>query len=114
MAALGVGQGTQIAENTLFRVLPDGAGVHNDHIGALGIVYDAVAALGKVAPELFRVCFILLAAVGFHVSRGGDAFALPIGGDFITIGELCVQFGLRNDGSLGIHRDILRWIISQL
>ena len=46
VTAFGVGQGSQIAENPLLRVLPDGAGVQDDHVRALGLLADGVAALG--------------------------------------------------------------------
>jgi len=114
VAALGVGQGAQVAEDTLLRVFPDGAGIHDDHIGAFGFRNDTVAALGKVAPELFGVGFVLLAAVGLYVSSGSDALALPVSGNFITAGELVLQLLLRNDGGFGVHREILQWILSQL
>ena len=40
MTAFGVGQGTQIAEDTLVGVLSDGAGVHHHYIRTLGIIHD--------------------------------------------------------------------------
>ena len=84
MAALGVGQCAQIAEYALLRVFPDGAGVHNHHIGTFGLPDDGIAGLGQIAPEFFGVGFILLAAVGFHIGGGSSALCLPESGNFIT------------------------------
>ena len=89
--------------NPLLGVLPDGAGVHDDHIRALGAADDGVAALGEEAPQLFGIGLVLLAAIGLHVGGGGASLCLPVGGDLITAGELGVQFGLRNDGGFGVH-----------
>ena len=103
VAALGVGQCAQIAENPLLGVFPDGACVHDDHIRALGAADDGIAALGEKAPQLFGIGLVLLAAVGLHIGGGRTAFGLPVGGNFITAGELGVQLGLRNDGGFGVH-----------
>ena len=107
VAALGVGQGAEVAEDPLLGVLPDGAGVHNHHVRPFGLAADCVAALDKIAPELFGVGFVLLTAVGLHIGHGGDAPVFPIGGDFITAGELRIQRFLGNDGGFGIHRLLL-------
>ena len=109
MAALGVGQGAQIAEDTLLGVLPDGAGVHHHHISALGFLGDGVAALDQVAPQLFGVGLVLLAAVGLHIGSGGAAIFVPVGGNFIAIGELARQLALGNHSSLGVHGSSSRW-----
>ena len=114
MAALGVGQGAQIAEYTLIRVLPDGAGVHDDHIRTLGLLDDGIPGLGQVTPELFGVGFILLTAIGLHIGGGCYIFRLPVGSDLITIGELVIQLGFRNDSGFGVHGKVLRWIRYQL
>ena len=47
VAALGVGQGAQVTENTLLGVLPDGAGIHHHHVRPFGLLGDGVAALGQ-------------------------------------------------------------------
>ena len=103
VAALGVSQRAQIAEDPLLGVLPDGAGVHDDHIRALGAADNGVATLGEKASQLFGIGLVLLAAVGLHIGGGRTAFGLPVGGNFITAGELGVQLGLRNDGGFGVH-----------
>ena len=113
VTAFGVGQSSQIAEDPLLRVLPDGAGVQNDHVRTLGLLADGVAALGKIPPQLFGVCLVLLAAVGLYIGFGGHAFFLPISGDFITAGELTVQLRLGNHGGFGIHKKLLLRITSQ-
>ena len=96
-------QRAQIAEDPLLGVFPDGAGVHDDHIRALGAADDGVAALGEEAPQLFGIGLVLLAAIGLHVGGGGASLCLPVGGDLITAGELGIQFGLRNNGGFGVH-----------
>ncbi len=70
VAALGVSQRAQIAENPLLGVFPDGAGVHDDHIRALGAADDGVAALGEEAPQLFGIGLVLLAAIGLYIGGG--------------------------------------------
>ena len=103
VAALGVGQCAQIAENPLLGVFPDGAGVHDDHIRTFGTADNGIAALSEEASQLFGIGLVLLAAVGLHVGGGRTAFGLPVGGNLITAGELGVQLGLRNDGGFGVH-----------
>ena len=109
MAALGVGQLTQGTEDTLLSVLTDGAGVHNDHIGAFGAGGHGVAALGQVAAELFGVSLVLLAAVGLDIGGGGGIGFVPVSGNFIAIGELGSQLLLGNHGSFGIHNCTSEW-----
>ena len=113
MPTFGVGQSSQIAENPLLRVLPDGAGIQDDHVRTLGLLADGVAALGKIPPQLFGVRLVLLAAVGLYIGSGGHAFFLPISGNFITAGELTVQLRLGNYGGFGIHKKLLLRITSQ-
>ena len=96
MAAFGVGQRAQIAENTLIGIFTDGAGVHHHHIGALCFVTDLVAAFCQHAPDPLGVRFILLAAVGLHIGAGHAALSLPVGRYFIAIGQLDIQLFLRN------------------
>ncbi len=103
MAALGVGQRPQVAENPLLGVLPDGAGIHHHHVGPFGALDDGIAALGQVAPQLFGVCLVLLAAIGLHIGRGCPALGLPIGRNFITEGKLRLQLLLVDDGGFCIH-----------
>ena len=103
MAALGVGQRPQVAENPLLGVLPDGAGIHHHHVGPFGALDDGIAALCQVAPQLFGVCLVLLAAIGLHIGRGCPALGLPIGRNFITEGKLRLQLLLVDDGGFCIH-----------
>ena len=104
VAALGVGQCPQVAEHPLFGVLPDGAGVHHHHVRPFGIVHDLVAALDEIAPELFRVGFVLLTAIGLHIGGGGAAVLLPVGGDAVAEGELRSQLFRGDPGGFGIHK----------
>ena len=103
MAALGVGQRPQIAEHPLLGVLPDGAGVHHHHVRPLGGCADGIAALAEVAPELFGVSLVLLAAVGFHIGHGGNAPLRPVGCNLIAAGKLCIQLLLRYNRCFCIH-----------
>ena len=104
VAALGVGQGPQVAEDPLLGMLPDGAGVHHDHIGPICLLADGIAALGQIPPELFGVRLILLAAVGLYIGLGGHPLSCPEGGDFVTESELVFQGFLGNNGGFCIHR----------
>ena len=45
VAALHVDQRPQVAQHPLLRVLPDGAGVDDDHVGLLLVLGEAVAHL---------------------------------------------------------------------
>ena len=95
-------------------MFPDRTGVHDDHIRSLGFVGDGIAGLDKVAPKLLGIGFVLLAAIGFYIGFGGDVFFVPIGGDFITKGELLLQLRRINDGGFCVHGEFLRKILSQL
>ena len=85
------------------RVLPDGAGIHHHHVGPFGTLDDGITALCQVAPQLFGVCLVLLAAIGLHIGRGCPALGLPIGRNFITEGKLRLQLLLVDDGGFCIH-----------
>ena len=78
MTALGMGQGSQIAEDPLIGVFPDGAGVHDHHVGSFGTVSKTVAAFGQHTPDSFGIGLILLTAVGFHIGHRRDAPAVPV------------------------------------
>ena len=99
-----MGQGPQVAEDPLLGMLPDGAGIHHDHIGPLCLLADGIAALGQIPPELFGVRLILLAAVGLYIGLGGHPLSCPEGGDFVTESELVFQGFLGNNGGFCIHR----------
>ena len=91
MAALGVGQGTQVAENTLVGVFPDGAGVHYHHVRTLGFLADAVACLTQHTPDPLRIRLVLLTAVGLHIGHRGPTGLPPNSGDPVTIVKLLLQ-----------------------
>ena len=74
---LGVGEGPHVAQHPQLRVLPDGAGVDDDHIRLSGILGEAVAHLPEHPPDLLAVRLILLAAVGVHQGQGLDG-PLPV------------------------------------
>ena len=67
---LGVGQGAQVAEHPVLRVLPDGAGVQEHQIGLLRVLGEGEAACLQHPHELLSVRHILLAAEGVHTGRG--------------------------------------------
>ena len=100
-----MGQGPQITEYPLLGVLPDGAGVHNDHVRPLGFLGDLIAALAQQAPEGLGVGFVLLAAVGLHIGLGGPPGLVPVIFNFITEGVLGLQLFLRNNGGFGSHEN---------
>ena len=72
-----------------------------DTVVALG---GGISAFTQNAPNLLRICFILLTAVGLHIGGGGDSPAVPDVVYFIAIGKLGVQLCLRNHSGLVIHR----------
>ena len=96
MAALGVNQSAHIAEDPLLRVLPDGAGVQHDDVGALLRVGQAVARLHQHPADTLGVGLVLLAAVGVHKGLGNDAPVGPVFSDLAAEFRLTVQF-LRGD-----------------
>ena len=91
---LGVGQGAQVAEHPVLRVLPDGAGVQEHQIGLLRVLGEGEAACLQHPHELLSVRHILLAAEGVHTGRG---VSLPGGeqaADFLLKLPLAVQVRL--------------------
>ena len=72
----GVGQGTQVAEDPVFGVLPDGAGVQNHQVRLGGLVRQGEAAGLQHTHELLAVGHVLLAAEGVHA---GHRMGLPGG-----------------------------------
>ena len=48
---LGVGQGAQVAEHPVLRVLPDGAGVDDDDAGLLRVIGKTKAHPLQIAPD---------------------------------------------------------------
>ena len=66
---LGVGQGAQVAEHPVLRVLPDGAGVQEHQIGLLRVLGEGEAACLQHPHELLSVRHILLAAEGVHTCK---------------------------------------------
>ena len=70
-----VDQGPHVAEYPLFRVLPDGAGVDDDHVRPPVGVRNLITHFAQHTPQQLGVGFVLLAAVGVHIGqgRGGQA-----------------------------------------
>ncbi|MPN56861.1 hypothetical protein SDC9_204554 [bioreactor metagenome] len=66
-----MGQGAEVAEHPLLRMLPDGAGVENHHVGLLRLVGEGKAHFFQHPHQLFPVGHVLLAAEGVHA--GGRA-----------------------------------------
>ena len=84
-------------------MFPDGAGVHDHHIGTLRFLHNAVTAHGQIPAQFFGIRLVLLAAVGFHIGGGGDILLMPVGRDFIAIGKLLLQLRIRNHIGLLAH-----------
>ena len=63
---LGMGQGTQVAENPLLRMVPDGAGVQHNDVGPVCLVRKLTAHSLKHAHNVLAVGHVLLAAEGIH------------------------------------------------
>ena len=91
VAALGVGEGSQVAEYPLLGMLPDGAGVHHHQVGPLRALAEAIAAGGQKPPNSLGVRLILLAAISLYISRGRPALTVPI----------CLNLGAQ--GKLRLH-----------
>ena len=77
-----MGQGAQIAKDTLFRVVPDGAGVQHDDVGLVGIVSKLAAHGLQHAHDVLAVRHILLAAEGVHQGKRGLAALTVQPGNF--------------------------------
>ena len=75
----GVVQRAHVAEDPHLRVLPHGAGVDHDDVRLELILGEAAAHLPQVAPQLFAVGLVLLAAVGVHHGQG----PLSVSGDAV-------------------------------
>ena len=103
MTALGVSQSAHIAENSLLGVLTDGAGIEDDHIGALFRIGHMVAAVRKHTADTLGIGFILLTAIGIHKGQRRDALFLPVGFDLSADVLLRLQLRFGNNGSLAFH-----------
>ena len=90
-----VGENAQIAEDPLFRVLPDGAGVQDHQIRLLGVLGEGEAAVRQHPHELLSVRHILLAAEGVHA---GHRMGFP-GGEHLL--DLCFKLPLTRQRVLG-------------
>lgn len=88
---LGVGQGAQVAEHPVLRVLPDGAGVQEHQIGLLRVLGEGEAACLQHPHELLSVRHILLAAEGVHQRIDGLAPLLMEGRQLAGILPLPLQ-----------------------
>ena len=108
VAALGVGQCAQIAENALLRVLPDGAGIEDDHVRALFAGGHAIAAGFQHPTDAFGVGFVLLAAVGIDKGDGRDALGLPVVPDLLANLFLPAQRRRGDNGGLMFQGVLLR------
>ena len=63
----------QTADDALFRVIADRAGVHQDHIRPLGTVHRRVAFGRELSEHQLGIAHVHLAAVGFDVDGSGHA-----------------------------------------
>ena len=110
MAALGVGEGPQIAEYPLLRMLPNGAGIHHHQVRPFGPLAKLVAAGGEQPPNPLGVRLILLAAVGLHIGQGPSAPAMPIGLHLVAQGQLGLHLILGDYCRVPIQWGYLRCI----
>ena len=90
-----VGENAQIAEDPLFRVLPDGAGVQNHQIRLLGVLCKGKAAVGQHPHQLLTVRHVLLTAKGVHA---GHRMGFPGSEHFL---DLCFKFPLTRQRVFG-------------
>lgn len=79
---LGVGQGAQGAVYPLFRMVPDGAGVHHHNVRPGGIVGELAPHVPQHPQDMLAVGHVLLAPEGVHQSQRRPAPGLVHGVDF--------------------------------
>ena len=89
-----VGQGAQVAEHPVLRVLPDGAGVQDHQIRLPGVLGEGEAARGQHPHEPLAVGHVLLAAEGVHAGRGVGLPGGEHGADPLLKLPLAVQIRL--------------------
>ena len=90
-----VGETAQIAEDPLFRVLTDGAGIQNHQIRLLGVLCKGKAAVGQHPHQLLAVRHVLLTAEGVHA---GHRMGFPGSEHFL---DLCFKLPLTRQRVLG-------------
>ncbi len=78
---LGVDQLPHHAEHLLFRVLPDGAGVDDNHVRLEGVPGEAAAHLPQHPHDALAVRHVLLAPIGLHHGQGAALPLLVEGGE---------------------------------
>ena len=71
VAALGVGEGSQVAEYPLLGMLPDGAGVQHHHVRLGRIVGERAPHSPEHTHDILAVGHVLLAAEGVHQRAEG-------------------------------------------
>ena len=113
MAALGMRQRADVAENALLGMLADGAGVQNDHVRALLGVGHAVAGGLQHTADAFGIGLVLLAAVGIDKGHGRDALRGPEFFDLTAKLRLKAKLLGRNDSGFCFQMKILRKVIFQ-
>ena len=90
---LRMGEGAQIAEDPLFCMFPDGAGVQQDQIRLLGVLSKGKAAGLQHSHQPLAVSDILLTAEGLHTGGGVGLAALEHGPnlllEFPLAGQIC-------------------------
>ena len=105
---LGVGQGAQVAEHPVLRVLPDGAGVDDDAVRAFFGVDDVIAARAEHTADPLGIRLVLLAAIGVDVGPRRPAARGPPGFDLAADRRLSGQLLLRDHNGFAFHVHILR------
>ena len=93
------GQGAQVAEHPVLRVLPDCAGVQDHQIRLPGVLGEGEAARGQHPHEPLAVGHVLLAAEGIHAGRGVGLPGGEHGADPLLKLPLAVQIRLGNTRS---------------
>ena len=69
MGPLGMDQRPHVAKHPVLGVLSNGAGVDNDDVGGLLVVGKAAAHCRQIAPDMLRIGFVLLPAIGVHIGQ---------------------------------------------
>ena len=103
-----VGQGAQVAEHPVLRVLPDGAGVQDHQVRLFRVLGEGEAARSQHPHQLLAVGHILLAAEGVHTGHG---MGLPGGEhrpDLLLKFPLAVQVRLGDQYALTFQNRFLQ------
>ena len=109
MAVFCVRQRADVSVDAVFGVLSDGAGIDDDAVRALLLVYDGVAAALQHPADALGIRLVLLAAIGIDHRTGRAPLRLPVRADFFTdllLGAKLLRRDLNGFAFHGISSDV--------